>query len=135
MNLDPEIVTHAALLQKPTCYKELSELVVLLEERMAILAERKKLQKVSESGQASNTNRDGISRPKHENTQERKDVMQKQRQIQQGTVRCYRCGKLGHLQKYCRKSQASTVAVIASRKRRKRKTRVIENSKLLVKVK
>jgi hypothetical protein len=52
MNLDPDIVTHAALLPRPTSYKELSELVILLEERMAILAERRRLQKCRESGQA-----------------------------------------------------------------------------------
>jgi hypothetical protein len=39
MNLHPEILAQAALLPKPISYRELKDIVGLIEERMAVLAE------------------------------------------------------------------------------------------------
>jgi len=54
MNLHPDILKQAAFLDKPTTRKELRCVIGLVEERIAIAAERRRLDNVTAKGNASN---------------------------------------------------------------------------------
>jgi hypothetical protein len=65
MNLHPEILAQSALLPRPTSYRTLRNLVGLIEERMAVLAERKRLTMVTSGNSGLNSNRaEGQEKPK-----------------------------------------------------------------------
>jgi hypothetical protein len=123
MNIHPEILGQAALLPRPTSYKELCDLVGLIEERLAVLAERTR----PKAGTSS--------RPNHEKTrgkewEESKAEVRREPQAQRGQVKCWECGKIGHIQRQCKRgSSKGTVAVLTPTTESSKESSRVQNNK------
>jgi hypothetical protein len=105
MNLHPEILAQATLLPRPNSYRELRNIVGLIEERMAVSRERQR------SGA-------GYSTQKFENSSQGRDRQRASTGTSQQASRgpkCWNCNRWGHLQKNCNVGNSSgNVAVISA---------------------
>jgi hypothetical protein len=104
MNLHPEIMAQATLLPRPNSYRELRDLVGLMEERMAVSRERKRSEVVSTALK--------YDRGKQGNDRPSGGAVGTQ-QTNRGAPKCWQCGRQGHMQKQCRLGNTSgNVAVV-----------------------
>ena len=105
MNLHPDILAQAALLPRPVSFQELRHIVGLIEERMAVLAERERPEVRATGAQVFDRFSRGSDR------QRRSAVSS--HQANRGGPKCWKCNRWGHFQKDCRQGNSSgTVAVI-----------------------
>jgi len=88
MKLHPDILKQAAFLDKPTMRKELRRVISLVEERMAIAAERRRVDYVTAGENASNgpsgNFRHGVFSPGGRRV-----------------IKCWHCGPTGHVRSRC----------------------------------
>ena len=107
MNLHPDILAQAALLPRPVTFQELRYTVGLIEERMAVLAERKRLEGKVTGAQGP----DRFSR----GSDKQKGSAVSSQQANRGGPKCCKCNRWGHFQRDCKKGNSSgTVAVISA---------------------
>ena len=105
MNLHLDILAQAAILPRPGSYRELRDMAGLIEERMAVLAERQR----SDTGLSSSQmgERDSLSN-KPSGT-----AVEGRRSSKNGP-NCWSCGKQGHVQGNCKeRNSPGAVAAIA----------------------
>jgi hypothetical protein len=106
MNLHPDILVQAAFLPRPGSYRELRDMVGLIEERMAVLAERQPSDKCSSSSQMTEKRNLSDNKPS--------GVAVEGKQSSKNGPTCWRCGKQGHVQRPCKGHNFSgAVAAIA----------------------
>jgi len=91
MNLHPNILAQAAFLPRPGSYRELRDMVGLIEERMAVLAERQPSDKCSSSSQMTEKRNLSDNKPS--------GVAVEGKQSSKNGPTCWRCGKQGHVQR------------------------------------
>ena len=88
MNLHPDILRQAAFLDKPTTRKELRRVISLVEERIAVAAERRRVDNVTAKGNVSNgpsgNFRRGVFSPGGRRV-----------------IKCWHCGRTGHVRSRC----------------------------------
>jgi hypothetical protein len=99
MNLHPDILAQAALLPRPGSYRELRDMVGLIEERMAVLVERQR----SDTGSCSSQREDKGSRLDHKLG----GTVGEGRRYSKNGPTCWRCGKPGHIQRNCKEKHSS----------------------------
>jgi len=105
MNLHPDILAEAAFLPRPGSYRELRDMVALIEERMAVLAERQRSDTGSSSSQM--VERDSLLNKPGGTAGEG-------RQSSKNGPNFWHCGKPGHVQRDCKERNSSgAVAAIA----------------------
>ena len=106
MNLHPDILAQAAFLPRPAPYRQLRDMVCLIEKKMAVMAERQRLDMGLSSSQM--VERGGVS----DNKPGRVAVDSKQYSKNRPTR--WRCGKQGHVQRNCKgHNSSSALAAIA----------------------
>ena len=88
MNLHPNILKQAAFLDKPCTHKELTGVISLIEERMSMAAERRKMDSVGDRGNVSKNPSGNI----------RREVRSPGGR---GVVKCWHCGRTGHVRSRC----------------------------------
>jgi len=93
MNFHPSVLAQSALVDRPHSRKELYEVVGIIEEKWAVTRERERTQvllqerTVQESpGKESGRNGASTSRP----------------------IKCWECGRLGHVQRFCRSKRGQS---------------------------
>jgi hypothetical protein len=107
MNLHPDILAQAALLPRPVSFQELRNTVGLIEERMAVLAERQR-------PELRETGAQGFDRFSRGSDKQRGSALSSQ-QANRGGPKCWKCNRWGHFQKDCKQGNSSgTVAVISA---------------------
>jgi hypothetical protein len=106
MTLHLDILAQAAFLPRPGSYRELRDMVGLIEEKMAVLAERQR----SVTGSSSSQMVENGSLPDNKPGGA----------VGEGTLsskngpKCWHCGKQGHVQRNCKgRNSSGAVAVIA----------------------
>ena len=125
MDLHPDILAQAAFLPRPGSYREVRDVVGLIEERMAVLTERQRSENGSSGSQVvekSNLSDHKTGRTASEGKQSGKN----------GHT-CWHCGKQVHVQRNCRgRNSLGAVAVIAQN--REPSVRVLDQEEVEAKV-
>jgi len=88
MNLHPNVLKQAAFLDKPSTRKELMGVISLVEERMSVAAERRRVDSVGDGGNVNNGPSGNFQRGVH--SPGRRDV-----------IKCWHCGRTGHVRSRC----------------------------------
>jgi hypothetical protein len=101
MNLRPDILAQAAFLPRPGSYRELRNIVGLIEERMAVLAERQRLDTGSNSSQMVDEGSLSDNKPGGMAVEGRWSF--------KNGPNCWNCGKPGHVQRKCKEHKSSGV--------------------------
>jgi hypothetical protein len=94
MNLHPDTLAQAAFLPRPGSYRELRDMVGLIEERMVVLAERQRSDTGSNSSQMVDKGSLSDNKPSGMAVEDRRSS--------KNGHNCWRCGKLEHAQKNCK---------------------------------
>jgi len=96
MNLHPDILKQAAFLDKPATRKELIRVIGLVEERMAIAAERRRVDNVTAKGNVSSGPSGNFRREVFSPGGRR-------------VIKCWHCSRTGHVRSSCfRRSERFT---------------------------
>ena len=106
MNLHPDILAQAACLPRAGSYREFREMVGLIEERMAVLAERQRSDMASSSSQM-------VEKVSLLDSNKPGGAAVEGKPSSKNGPTCWRCGKQGHVQRNCKGHNSSgAVAVI-----------------------
>jgi hypothetical protein len=84
MNLHPSVLAHAAFLDRPHSQQDVGSVIGLIEERISLVKGR----------EASHANSASSGR-KVTSTRENS-------RVPSVSVKCWNCGRLGHVKRYCR---------------------------------
>jgi hypothetical protein len=93
MNLHSDVLAHSAFLERPHSRKDLSNVVGLIEEKIAVNKERQR----NSSGQAAKSGEEPRSKQADRNVPRHSHP-----------PKCWSCGRVGHVQRHCRRDTSQS---------------------------